>query len=83
MRIRAIIKDSANKKLESLAQRRYGNTDEAIDRVISDVLEWQLDRWDRYGLDIRDWFWLKVAYFGPMAWLRAIAWGKLIEPYFD
>ena len=48
--------------------------------MIQDALEWQLDRWERFGTSPRNLFWLKLLSF---PWLNRLAWGRLVEPYFE
>ena len=83
-RITADLRDAVLTRMRSLAERRYGSdSQDSLTLIVTDALWWKIQRWDREGQTISDWLWLKVAWYSPIPLLKRIAWGKLIEPYFD
>jgi len=82
-RFTLIISDELKAKIEGLAERRYGDTSgKCVSRVVEDALIWQINRWTKYGMSLRDWLWSKLLSC-PLPWIRQKAWGKLIGPYFE
>lgn len=80
----ARISEEVKEKLEALADRRYGDrSHESKSRVVEDILKWKLESWQRDDMSLGDWFWLQLAHHAPISVLRAFAWGKLIEGYFE
>lgn len=82
VRVEMILKAKVLKQIAELARRRYGEDPSAQDNVVNDILTWQADRWEKEGRSLRDSFWLRMTDF-PLKVVRKLAWGKLIEPYFD
>ena len=82
--LKARISKDVKEKLQALAERRYGDrSHESETNVIEDILKWKLKSWQRDDMVLGDWFWLQLAHHAPIPVLRAFAWGKLIEGYFD
>lgn len=82
MKIRFIISDEIHEKVKNLAKNRYPGQDDAIDLIISDALQYKLDQWAERPISIMEFIWVQLAYRSPIPWLKAIAWGRLVEPYF-
>jgi len=82
--LKARISEDVKEKLEALAERRYGNrSHESKSFVVEDILRWKLDSWRQHDISLGDWFWLLIKERAPISLLKEIAWGKLIEGYFD
>lgn len=77
--VRVTLDSEVEERVKELAGRRYPEDVMGWDKVMADAIQWQLDRWKRYGSSPRDVFWL---FTRSVPWLGRIAWGKLVEPYF-
>lgn len=78
--IKVSLSPEVKKRLIEMAARRYPRDDEAQDKVINDALKWHVDRMERLGPSPHEYFWLYMIHI-PL--LNRLAWGKLIEPYFE
>lgn len=82
--IAARISEDVKEKIEALAEHRYGDRSyKSKSLLVTDILNWKLDSWQRNDISLADWIWLQLAARAPIPWLKAIAWGKLIEGYFE
>jgi hypothetical protein len=77
-----IISPRVDTIIKQLGHRRYGDDPMAADKVIHDALQWQIDRWKTTDTTLTEHIWLKLINF-PIAWIRKIAWGQILMPYFD
>ena len=78
------ISQEIHARMMELAKRRYGDTErESMDKIISDALTWFVnERCASHRLSFRDLFWIRLTRCSIKK-IKAIAWGKLLEPYFD
>jgi hypothetical protein len=81
--ISLLITPRVDRLLTQLGRRRYGDVPDARNKVIQDAFKWLVDKLEsKYELDWGEWFWLKLTRV-PIDYVKMLAYGQLMMPYFD